>query len=233
MTLVTLLARVSDGLILCESGDATAPAPTRPGSSGSAAAKEDPGAALELHRAQAKQVFRKLGPQSPARLTIDADKFYYAYVIKNNVCFLTICERVFPKKLAYDFLAELAKEFETMHGPEVASATSPYSFIKFDTFIQKTKRVYQDSRSQSALSKVSDDLREVQSIMNRSIQEILERGDKIDSVMNRSEALVSATSQYGKSARDFERHMWWQQRMPIIVAGGVVVLFIILRVFFF
>lgn len=50
-----------------------------------------------------------------------------------------------------------------------------------DTFIQKTKKLYMDTRTQRNLSKLNDDLAEVHSIMTRNIQEVLGQGEKLDS----------------------------------------------------
>ena len=45
------------------------------------------------------------------------------------------------------------------YGNEVESATRPYAFIKFDTFIQKTKKLYVDTRTQRNLNKLNDEWR--------------------------------------------------------------------------
>lgn len=50
-----------------------------------------------------------------------------------------------------------------------------------DTFIQKTKKLFQDTRSQRNLAKLNDDLAEVHTIMTRNIQEVLGQGEKLDS----------------------------------------------------
>jgi hypothetical protein len=49
-----------------------------------------------------------------------------------------------------------------------------------DTFIQKTRKLYLDTRTQRNLSKLNDDLFEVQQIMTRNIQEVLGVGDRLD-----------------------------------------------------
>ena len=45
--------------------------------------------------------------------------------------YLALCEKAYPKKLAFAFLDELTKEFEVLHGDEVESAERPYQFIGF------------------------------------------------------------------------------------------------------
>jgi vesicle transport protein SEC22 len=53
------------------------------------------------------------------------------YLLDGGVCFLTLCERGYPKKLAFQYLEELAGEFGRLYGAQVESVTRPYAFIKF------------------------------------------------------------------------------------------------------
>ncbi len=53
--------------------------------------------------------------------------------------------------------------------------------VATDTFIQKTKKLFQDSRSQRNLAMLNDDLAEVHTIMTKNIQEVLGQGEKLDS----------------------------------------------------
>lgn len=50
-----------------------------------------------------------------------------------------------------------------------------------DTFIQKTKKLFQDTRSQRNMAALTADLSEVHSIMSRNIAEVLGQGEKLDS----------------------------------------------------
>ena len=49
-----------------------------------------------------------------------------------------------------------------------------------DTFIQKTKRLYLDTRTQRNLNKMNEELAEVQQIMTRNIQEVLGQGERLE-----------------------------------------------------
>ena len=60
----------------------------------------------------------------------------FSYIIEQQSCFLTLTERQFSKKNAYSFLEDLAGEFHSQYGQKINTATRPYSFIEFDTYIQ-------------------------------------------------------------------------------------------------
>ena len=60
----------------------------------------------------------------------------FSYIIEQQTCFLTLTEKQFSKKVAYSFLEDLAGEFHSQYGHKINTATRPYSFIEFDTYIQ-------------------------------------------------------------------------------------------------
>lgn len=127
-----------------------------------------------------------------------------------------MCDRSYPKKLAFQYLEDLKNEFEKVNGNQIETAARPYAFVKFgifllqhhftyfellfifyhvkvacifshvsycvfeDSFIQKTKKLYLDTRTQRNLAKLNDELYEVHQIMTRNVQEVLGVGEKLD-----------------------------------------------------
>ncbi len=49
-----------------------------------------------------------------------------------------------------------------------------------DTFIQKTKKLYADTRTQRNIDRLNADISEVHSIMTRNIQDVLGHGERLD-----------------------------------------------------
>merc|ERR1712137_1533787 len=116
-----------------------------------------------------------------------------------------------------------------LHGDEIDSAERPYQFIAFDTFIQKSKKLYTDIRSQRNLELVSEKLREVHSIYTRSITELIGRGEKIEAAQEKSFNLLSQTQKYEKAAVDLRRMMLIRKYAPVAVVVLIVILFLIYK----
>ncbi|KAL6062661.1 SNAP receptor [Balamuthia mandrillaris] len=186
---------------------------------------------FEEHRRLAKQLWQKIRPESPRRHCVEAGDHYFMYIIEGDVCYITLCDSVYPKKLALAFLEEIKKEFDIQYGPEVKSARRPYAFIKFDTFIQKTKKMYLDTRSERNLDIVTKELSDVQRIMSQNIEEILNRGDKLNSVTSKSERLVFESESYKKKAKWLNEALFWRKWKPVIIVG-VILLFCFYLYFF-
>ena len=104
--------------------------------------------------------------------------------------FVAVCERRYPKKLALMMLEELEREFSGAHNQQkIDAAVEPFAFQTFETFMKKTKALYEDQNSQrnvDEMSKVQDELGDVHRILSQNISEIVERGAKIESKCKKS-----------------------------------------------
>ncbi|KAG8656345.1 hypothetical protein MANES_04G125400v8 [Manihot esculenta] len=160
MVKLTMIARVTDGLPLAERD-----------------VKD-----IEIYKQQVKPLFKNLATRQnePSRMSIETGPYVFHYIMEGHVCYLTMCDRSYPKKLAFQYLEDLKNEFERINGAQIETAARPYAFIKFDTFIQKTKKLYQDTRTQRNIAKLNDELYEVHQIMTRNVQEVLGVGEKLD-----------------------------------------------------
>jgi len=124
------------------------------------------------------------------------------------------------------YLDELQKEFSLKYRDEVERASRPYAFIKFDTYIQKTKKLYVDTRTQRNLSKMNDDLADVQKIMTQNIQEVLGRGEKLESTLGKSERLLEGSAKYARNAKFLNTQALLRKYGPVafvllLILGGL------------
>ncbi|WFD18691.1 SNAP receptor [Malassezia caprae] len=201
----TQVARVSDSLPLAQSVD------------------EDQSSELTQCKQQAKIIFRKITPH---------------YLIQPppsdpaSVVYLTITDRSYPRKLAFSYLDELAREFSLSYGRQVAQPTlRPYAFVAFDTFMQRTKRLYADSRTAetaagSHLDRLNEDLQDVQKIMTKNMEDLLWRGDSLDHMSSMSSSLRDESLKYRRAARKINVDAMIRKYAPI-GAIAVLVLFIL------
>lgn len=124
-------------------------------------------------------------------------------MIEHDVCYLVLCEKSYSKRLAFSFLEDIAQEFSSQYGKRVSTVTRPYSFIEFgiyeiliseiynlkkydiffinsyillDTYIQRAKKTYTDSRVRRNLNTLNNELQDVQRIMVQNIDDVLQRG---------------------------------------------------------
>ncbi|MCJ1395718.1 SNAP receptor [Xylographa bjoerkii] len=215
MVLSTQIARI-DGLMLAASVD-----------------DEQSEAELAEPRSQAKMVIRRLSRNSEPQATIECGKYNIHYLVSSSICFLTICEKSYPRKLAFTYLSDLATEFTTTYSPSSYQSPTlrPYAFVEFDTFIQRTKKTYQDSRASQNLDKLNDELRDVTKVMTKNIEDLLYRGDSLERMGDMSQRLREDSRKYRKAAVRINWELLLKQYGPFAAVGFIILFFIWWRFF--
>ncbi|KAI8070478.1 Longin-like domain-containing protein [Gongronella butleri] len=217
MVKTTIIARVNDGLPL-------------------AASMDDEQVEMELaeHKGHAKTIFRSLNMNSEPRCSIESGNYVLHYIIEGSVCYLCICDRSYPRKLAFSYLEELGKEFNVSYGNEVDKpGLRPYAFVKFDTFMQKTKRIYQDTRTQSNLTKLNEDLQDVTRIMTKNMEDLLWRGDSLDRMSHISGELKDSAKMFKDKARHLNLQALYRKYGPPVIIATVILLVFTVRYYYF
>ncbi len=58
-------------------------------------------------------------------------RYVFHYLVLSGVFFITLTDKGYPKKLAFQYLEELSGEFGRLYGTQVDTVSRPYAFIKF------------------------------------------------------------------------------------------------------
>jgi len=76
---------------------------------------------------------------------------------------------------------------------------------------------------------VKKQIEDTRQIMSTNIDKVLERGERLDDVMDKSEAMKNTADAFRKKGKELRRKMWWQNtKMKIIIAAVVLLLIVIL-----
>ncbi|KAH7310032.1 transport protein-like protein sec22 [Rhexocercosporidium sp. MPI-PUGE-AT-0058] len=212
MIYATQIARL-DGLMLC--------------------ADEGNDQALDEIKSQIKQVLRRLNRNSEAQATVEAGQYTFHYLIYQEIIYLCITAHSYPRKLAFTYLSDLSTEFSTTYPSHtlLAPTLRPYAFMEFDTFINRTKGTYSDTRATQNLDKLNDELRDVTKVMTKNIEDLLYRGDSLERMGEVSSRLREDSKKYRKAAVRINWELLLKQYGPLGGLGLFVVIFMWWRFF--
>ncbi|DBA00597.1 TPA: hypothetical protein N0F65_007726 [Lagenidium giganteum] len=223
MPIITFVARISDGMLLVASMESIG----------------DNNGNLDTYKQQAKQIMKKLDQRSPTKCSIESGHYTFHYLIQEGVCYLTLSDRSFPKRLAFLYLEEIhggfVEELERDYGGNwrdtVTTVARPYAFIKFDKFIQKKRKDYTDPNSSQNMSRLNDDLADIHNIMRKNIQEVLNRGERVENVSRISSNLADRSKDLKWGAKKLRMQAIYRQYGPIVAVALFVLLVIYIKFF--
>ena len=83
-----------------------------------------------------------------------------------------------------------------------------YAFIKFDKNLEAKRKQFCDPQSRQNLSKLNESLEDIHSIMKKNIQDVLDRGERLDKVQAASENLLDKSKQFHWGAKKLNLQVW-------------------------
>ena len=149
----------------------------------------------------------------PSKCSIQSsENMSFHYVIDSGVCFITLTQSNFPKRLIFGFLEDLRASFRgfveskaTTPGAtfsnEIAKVSHAYAFITFDQTIQKKRRDYGNPESSDNMRRLKEELTDITNIMSQNIDDILKRGENLQDLGERSRTLKNSSKVFEKQAK--------------------------------
>lgn len=106
------------------------------------AATMDASSQINELSSKTNRIIASLNDQSPSRCSVSAGQFTFHWLIEREVCFLALCEREYPKGLAFQYLEELQASFHLKHGREFQRYSRAYQAVEFEPEINRMRRKY-------------------------------------------------------------------------------------------
>ncbi|GFT53574.1 synaptobrevin homolog YKT6 [Nephila pilipes] len=136
----------------------------------------------------------------PATRTSVKEQAYmcHVYVRADGLAATLISDHEYPHRVAHTLLNKILEEFSNTF-PRFSSTSEPNSIV-FPALEQYLIN-YQDPRQADSLTKIQDELDETTIILHNTVQAVLERGEKLDDLVVKSEQLSMQSKTFYKTAR--------------------------------
>lgn len=123
----------------------------------------------------------------------------HCYVRSDGLAGTVTTDAEYPARVAFVLLGQLLEEFTSENGDTWKTVETPesVSFPKIEEYLVK----YQDPAAADKVTKIQKDLDETTQILHNTIDSVLERGVKLDSLVERSNDLSSQSKLFYKSAK--------------------------------
>ncbi|KAK4146847.1 synaptobrevin-domain-containing protein [Dichotomopilus funicola] len=135
------------------------------------------------------------------------------------------------RRISFGFLVELRTRFLAAHPPEVEGyADLPsYGCAGFNNALRGLMVEYGTTAQgrDDAIGNAQREIEDVRGIMTRNIEGLLERGERIDLLVDKTDRLGQGASEFRVRSRGLKRRMWWKNVKLMGLLGVVVVLILV------
>jgi vesicle-associated membrane protein 7 len=178
-----------------------------------------------------------------SKMTIRSGDYSYHYDRDEvGVVYLCISDEEFDRSVAFALLGRIRSKFENMFTARHVAVAVPMAMngAFADVLATEMKRSQQEAENRIARSataegnpdkieRLREEVRQVKDVMVANIDALVDRGERLDLLVDKTEQLSSESVSFRQSSRALQRKMWWQNtRMKVIlVVAAIVILYAI------
>lgn len=122
----------------------------------------------------------------------------HAHVRSNALASVAVCDKEYPSRVAYTLLTKMQEDFMGAHADaRWGAAAGELPFPALEEMIMK----YQNPREADAIMRIQNDLDETKIVLHNTIEGLLDRGVKLDNLVEKSTDLSANSKMFYTTAK--------------------------------
>ncbi|MCJ1423043.1 hypothetical protein MMC29_000924 [Sticta canariensis] len=193
-------------------------------------------------------ILPKIDHRTPQKLTYTFNDNFIHYIADapsdhpsadpsaGGLTYLVVASSSFGRRIPFGFLVEIKKQFLGRYDPQDTDFASlpPYGAADFNARLKSLMVGYGTTQAgkDDAITNVQHDIDNVKGIMTQNIERVLERGERIDLLVDKTDRLGVGAHDFRVRSRGLKRQMWWKNAKLMVLLGVVIVFLVYLGVGF-
>jgi vesicle-associated membrane protein 7 len=153
------------------------------------------------------------------------DQHVFHYIVENHIIYMCMCDDHDKRRVPFGFLEDMKARFHSTYGQRAQTAIAFAMSEDFSRVMCKQMDFYNGTAADS-FSQVNTKLDDVKNIMVQNIEMVLERGEKLELLVDKTEQLQSQAFKFEKSSKELKLAMFWK-RVKLYALIGFIVVFIL------
>jgi vesicle-associated membrane protein 7 len=192
----------------------------------------------------ASLILPKIEHGSPQKLTYTHGQHQIHYVAEapsehpehpsaGGLTFLVIADAALGRRVPFGYLFEIRKRFFHDFPESTDFADLPnYGAGSFNTELKKLMVEYGTTSGgrDDAIGNARREIDDVRGIMTKNIESLLERGERLDLLVDKTDRLGGSANEFRVRSRGLRRQMWWKNVKLMALLSLVVFLIILVIV---
>ena len=149
-------------------------------------------------------------PPEDGKMSYVYDQYVFHYVVEKQLTFLCMADESFKRRVPFAFLDDVKERWFATYGERGSTAIAFAMNEDFGRTLKKQVEFYNGPEADQ-FATVHKKLDDVKSVMVQNIEMVLERGEKLELLVDKSEQLQLDAFRFQKSSKQLRNAMFWKK----------------------
>jgi len=167
-------------------------------------------------------IARRLAQQIPS--TPDSKNSYnfenhnFNYLVEGGITYICMTDQDMKLRVPYAFLFDINNRFRATFRETVKTAGNLSMNESFSRVIKDRLEFFSNDRNADKITKIKGEVEDAKAIMVQNIDKVLERGERIEVLVSKTEDLNVQATSFKKKSTTLKKKMWWQNcRLTLVI----------------
>lgn len=177
----------------------------------------------------ARAILEKL-PYTDSRVSYSQDRHLFHVVVSNGIVYMCMADDAFGRRIPFAFLEEIKNRFVSLYGTAANSALAYAYNTEFSRVLHQQMEYFSTNPNADAITRVKGEISEVKSVMVENIDKVLDRGEKIELLVDKTDHLQGDAFRFKKQTTRLKQQMWMKniKMTVLLVCVGILALYFII-----
>ncbi|KAL1199210.1 Vesicle-associated membrane protein [Cardamine amara subsp. amara] len=172
-----------------------------------------------------RRILEKLSPEiSDERLCFSQDRYIFHILRSDGLTFLCMANDTFGRRIPFSYLEDIHMRFMKNYG-KVAHYAPAYAMNdEFSRVLHQQMEFFSSNPSVDTLNRVRGEVSEIRSVMVENIEKIMERGDRIELLVDKTATMQDSAFHFRKQSKRLRRALWMKNAKLLVMLTCLIVL---------
>lgn len=164
-----------------------------------------------------RQILEKTPGDNDMNVSYSQDRYIFHVKRTDGLTVLCMADDVAGRRIPFAFLDDIHQRFVRTYGRAVLSA-QPYAMNDdFSRVLSQQMDYYSNDPNADRINRLKGEMGQVRTVMIENIDKVLERGDRLELLVDKTANMQTNTLHFRKQTRRFRTTVWWRNVKLTIV----------------
>jgi len=149
-------------------------------------------------------ILDKIAATTSGRMSYAYDRHYFHYLASDGLIFLCMSDEQFPRRIAFAFLEDIRTRFLAVYKSTYKAAIAFAMNEEFSRVLKRQMEYFSYDPSVDKITQVQKKVDETKKVMVENIERVLDRGEKIELLVTRTEQLQDQSYKFQEGSRSLK-----------------------------
>ncbi|KAK1316856.1 hypothetical protein QJS10_CPA05g01387 [Acorus calamus] len=179
----------------------------------------------------AKQILEKIPSGSnDSHVSYSQDRFVFHVKRTDGLTVLCMADESSGRRIPFAFLEDIHGRFVKTYGRACHTALAYAMNDEFSRILSQQMEYYSNDPNADRINRIRGEMSQVRNVMIENIDKVLERGDRLELLVDKTANMQGNTFRFRKQARRFRSTVWWRnvKLMIMLIILLLIIIYVVL-----